>query len=292
MINPLKSVGPADILDMVVVATLIYALLVWFKRTKSAFVALGIMVLATVYTLARAAGMRMTASIFEGFFATLIIAIVVIFQEEMRSIFERIAVWSLGGGAEQGPRAREVEMLVRSVADFARDKIGALIVLRGRDPLDRHVEGGWDLDGVLSEALLESIFDSHSLGHDGAVIVERARVAKFGCHLPLSKDFGKIENFGTRHTAALGLSELADALCLVVSEERGTISIARRGRLENFTDLHKLEDAIGAFFAEISPAPDDTMRQFWSHNTREKAIALGLAVALWVFFIGLGGGMR
>jgi len=285
----LKAVAFADILDMGLVALLIYALLVWFKKTKSAFVAMGIMVLAAVYTLSRAAGMYMTTWIFQGFFAILIIAIVVIFQEELRSIFERIAVWSLGGGNEpQAAGAREVEILVRSVADFARDKVGALIVLRGLDPLDRHVEGGWDLNGELSAALLESIFDSHSLGHDGAVTIEKSMMTKFGCHLPLSKEFGKINNLGTRHTAALGLSELTDALCLVVSQERGTISIARHGNLETVANLEKLEETLNDFFAAIAPRPaEENLRHFWSHNTREKAIALLLSIALWIFFIGL-----
>src|SRR5438445_177285 len=85
--------------------------------------------------------------------------------------------------------------------------------LDGRDPLHRHVEGGWSLDGELSQALLDSIFDSHSLGHDGAVIIENGRLARFGCHLPLSKDVRRAE-LGTRHTAALGVSERTDALCV------------------------------------------------------------------------------
>lgn len=293
MIAPLKAVTPADILDVVLVAVLNYAVLVWFKRTKSAFVALGIMVLAAVYALARAAGLTMTTWIFQGFFAALVIAIVVIFQEELRQAFERIAVWSLGVRPEHPPRAREVEILVRSVADFARDKTGALIVLSGLDPLDRHIEGGWSLNGELSEALIMSIFDSHSLGHDGAVIVEKGRLAKFGVHLPLSKEFSKITNMGTRHTAALGLSELTDALCLVVSEEKGTISIARHGAIEAVENLKALEDAVNRFFQNMAPpAEESQVLQFWSHNTREKAIALAFSVVLWLFFVGFEGALR
>lgn len=293
MIASLKSVTPADILDIVLVAVLIYAVLVWFKRTKSAFVAMGIMVLAAVYTLARAAGLTMTTWIFQGFFAALAIAMVVIFQEELRQAFERIAVWSLGVRPEHPPRAREVEILVRTVADFARDKTGALIVLSGLDPLDRHIEGGWALNGELSEALLMSIFDSHSLGHDGAVIVEKGRLAKFGVHLPLSKEFSKITNMGTRHTAAMGLSELTDAMCLVVSEERGTISIARQGNLEIMETLKALEDAVHRFFQNLAPPVEESpMLQFWSHNTGEKAIAFLFSVVLWLFFVGFEAVLR
>ncbi len=278
----------SDLLDMLVVGVLIYTLLVWFKRTKTAFVALGILVLAAVFTLARIAGMHMTTWIFQGFFAVLVIAIVVIFQEELRSIFERIAIWSLRGHSPAEPSAGKVEMLVRTLGNFARERIGALVVLRGTDPLDRHLEGGWVLNGQLSEALLESIFDSHSLGHDGAVVIEEDRMTRFGVHLPLSKSFAKLQNLGTRHTAAMGLSERADALCLVVSEERGTISLARGGELLTVSDLRSLEREIEAFIREKAPAGQNVaFGGFLTSNAGEKVLAAGLAVLLWLVFIGL-----
>ncbi|MBI4376655.1 MAG: DNA integrity scanning protein DisA nucleotide-binding domain protein [Elusimicrobia bacterium] len=282
-------VGPADLLDIAFVAVLIYALLIWFKKTKTAFVALGLLLLALIFTAARLAGMHMTVWIFQGFFAVLIIAIVVIFQEELRHIFERIAIWSLHGRVATEASPREVEILVRTLGNFSRDKIGALIVLHGRDPLDRHVEGGWDLHGELSEPLLESIFDSHSLGHDGAVLIEQGRVSKFGCQLPLSREFGKLSNVGTRHSAALGISERTDSLSLVVSEEKGTIMIAEDGALETIETLEKLERTLERFFMEKAPqAPEKGVFDFFRHNVREKLFALGLSVFLWLFFIGLG----
>ncbi len=281
-------VGIADVLDITLVATLIYALLVWFKQTKTAFVAMGILVLALVYTIARIMGMYMTVWIFQGFFAVLIIAIVVIFQEELRHIFERIAVWSLQGGANEESSPKEVEIIVHTVANFAREKIGALIVLHGLDPLDRHVEGGWHLNGELSEAILESIFDSHSLGHDGALVIENGKVARFGCLLPLSKEFAKMANLGTRHTAALGLAERSDAMALVVSEEKGTISVAERGQLKVMPDLPSLQHAVERFFLEKAPKPpQQTLKSFFKHNTREKAIAVGVSILMWLFFVAI-----
>jgi len=279
-------VRPADMMDMAVVALLIYALLVWFKKTRTAFVVMGLLVLMGVYLAARVLGMYMTTLIFKGFFAIFIIAVVVIFQEELRSIFERIAVWSFARPRTAAP-PQEPDILARALSDLARDRVGALIVMRGRDPLDRHMEGGWDLHGELSEALIESIFDSHSLGHDGAMVIEAGRVTHFGVHLPLSKDFSKITHMGLRHTAALGLCERTDALCLVVSQERGVISVGRRGSLtaiENLQDLHRLlED----FLREIAPrTPKQSLLTFVTHNTREKALAVGMSVLLWWFFVG------
>lgn len=289
---PLKHIGVPDVLDMALVGTLIYALLLWFKRTKAAFVALGLFLMVVVYVIAWMAGMYMTIRLFQGFFAVFIVAVIIIFQEEIRSAFERIAVWSLTGGVlKSAPTHRQVEILVRSLGDLARDHIGALVVLRGLDPLDRHVEGGWDLNGELSEALIKSIFDSHSLGHDGAFIVEEGRVSRFGVQLPLSKDFSKITNLGTRHSAALGLSERCDALCLAVSEEHGTISVARRGELKTLGDLEDLQDEIGQFLNRLMPDPSrGALGGFFTENWREKLTAAAVSMLLWVLFVGVGGG--
>lgn len=288
----LKHIGVPDILDMMLVGALVYGLLLWFKRTRAAFVALGLLLLAIVYTVAFLAGMYMTVRIFQGFFAVFIVAVIVIFQEEIRSVFERIAVWSLTGGVlKSAPTHRQVEILVRSLGDLARDHIGALVVLRGLDPLDRHVSGGWDLNGELSEALLKSIFDSHSLGHDGAFIVEEGRVTRFGVQLPLSKDFGRITNLGTRHSAALGLAERTDALILVVSEEHGTVSIARRGELKVIADLEDLQDAIEVFLVKLMPDhAQNWLLRFFTENWREKLSAAAVSILLWFFFVGIGGG--
>jgi uncharacterized protein (TIGR00159 family) len=291
MFTSLKHIGVADVLDMLLVGSLVYGLLLWFKRTRAAFVALGLLLLAVVYTVAFLAGMYMTVRLFQGFFAVFIVAVIIIFQEEIRSVFERIAVWSLTGGVlNAAPTHRQVEIMVRSLGDLARDHIGALVVLRGLDPLDRHVSGGWDLNGDLSEALIKSIFDSHSLGHDGAFIIEEGRVSRFGVQLPLSKDFGKITNLGTRHSAALGLSERTDALIFVVSEEHGTISIAQRGELKTLPGLEDLQDAVEVFLNRLMPNDSGSaVVRFFTENWKEKLTATAVSMLLWVFFVGIGG---
>jgi len=287
-----KPIVVADIMDMLLVGTLVYAIMLWFKRTKAAFVALGLLLMVVVYAVAFVAGMYMTVRLFQGFFAVFIVAVIIIFQEDIRSMFERIAVWSLTGGVlRSAPTHRQVEILVSSLGDLAREHIGALVVLRGLDPLDRHVSGGWDLNGDLSEALLKSIFDSHSLGHDGAFIVEEGRVSRFGAQLPLSKDFSKITNLGTRHSAALGLSERCDAMCLVVSEETGTISFALRGDLVAVKDLEELQAGIEIFLTKHLPkTPQNYAYHFVTENMREKLIATAVSILLWMFFVGFGAG--
>ncbi|HVO33158.1 MAG TPA: diadenylate cyclase, partial [Elusimicrobiota bacterium] len=223
-----RSIGMADILDMAVVSIFIYSLFRLFEWTKAAAVARGIFILGVLYVVARYLGMVLTTWIFHGFFAVFIIALVIIFQEELRRFFERLAVWSARPQA-QPFQTNTVDIIVRCVSQCAHERTGALIVLRGRDPLNRHMEGGFDLDGKLSAALLLSIFDIHSEGHDGAVLIDGGRVQKFGLHLPLSKNLPLLAGLGTRHAAAVGITEMTDAMCIVVSEQRGTIGVARRG---------------------------------------------------------------
>ena len=176
-----------------------------------------------------------------------------------------------------------MEILARTLGDLARAKIGALVVIRGKDSIARHLDGGEEVKGLLSEPLLKSIFDPHSIGHDGAVVIDGHLIDKLGCHLPLSTNFEKLPRSGTRHAAAVGLSERSDALGLVVSEERGTISIARHGDLRAVSTPAELADILEAFYDEIAPKPEmRTWIGFLRRNYREKVVSFGLAVALWI----------
>ena len=281
----IRTIGFGDILDVAVVTVLIYCLLIWFKQTRAAFVARGIIIFAMFFFLAREMKMYLTTWIFQGFFAVFLIALVVIFQEELRRFFERLAAWGPQRRRVRPLQPKEVEILVRTIAQFARERIGALIVLKGRDPLDRHLSGGWELDGALSEALLASIFDSHSEGHDGAVIINGDRVVEFGVQLPLSKEFRQLSGTGTRHAAALGLSERADAMCIAVSEQKGTISVAHEGVITLVEDLPALQRRIGAFIKEGAAPPVNAIwPSFFRAHTFEKIVSLGFAVILWMVF--------
>ena len=135
----------------------------------------------------------------------------------------------------------------------------------------------------MSEPLLESIFDRHSVGHDGAVVIEDGKIMKFGCHLPLSLNTLKIGNLGLRHTAALGLAERSDSLCIVVSEERGTISIASEGQLERLEGPEDLRQSLELFYNRRFPGETRKTRLRWlRQNSREKGLAILLACGLWL----------
>jgi diadenylate cyclase len=287
VLNPFPNITVSEVIDVVFVAILLYTAIVWAQRTRAAFVVRGIFILGAIYIVARQLELQMTAWIFQGFFAVFLIMIVVIFQEELRQIFERIAVWSLSPKGAAPLRSSTVDILVRTLADLAKDHTGALIIVRGKDPMERHITGGIQLDGKLSEPLLKSIFDHHSPGHDGAVLVEKDRITRFAAHLPLSKDLRQLSRVGTRHSAALGLAELADALCLVVSEERGKISVARDSRLQEVGNLQELGAAIQRFLQEKFPSEErrNLSVQLFRRNWLAKAVALSVAIGFWYIFV-------
>jgi len=251
----IKSIKIQDILDVIIIALMIFAVLTWFKTRASRFVLIGITLLGGVYLVARFFQLYLTTIVLQAFFSILIFVLVVIFQEDLRRFFERLAM--LGNiGKKFEPLSglkRTTEVIAQTAATLAKKHVGALIVLQGNDPLERHINGGTNLDGLVSESLLESLFDPHSIGHDGAVIIKGERVTNFGCHLPLSINTSKYTNIGLRHMAALGLSERSDAMCIVVSEERGTISLAYMEELTVVPSVASLHETLEQFYVRNTP---------------------------------------
>lgn len=282
----LDNVRIQDLLDIVIISALIYVILVWFEKAASRFVLVGIGLLGAVYILSRVFELYLTAVVLQAFFAVLLVALVVIFQEELRRFFERLAMWAKIRNRAYGPAYhRDIDVITLSVINLAQKRVGALIVVQGDDPLARHIEGGTRLDGILSQSVLDSIFDPHSLGHDGAVVIDRGRVVDYGCHLPLSLNPQKIQDRGLRHTAALGLAERSDALCIVVSEERGSMSVAQEGRLVSLPSGQELKAILEAFYAKR--APKKASRPFsdlMKKDFGKKATAVLLAATLWSVF--------
>jgi uncharacterized protein (TIGR00159 family) len=282
-----KSIRIQDILDVMIIALMIFALLTWFKTRASRFVLIGIILLGGVYLAARFFQLYLTTIVLQSFFAISLFVLVVIFQEDLRRFFERLAL--LGNIGKKFPSLSGLkgtaEIIAQTAANLAKKHIGALIVLQGTDPLERHINGGTSLDGIVSEPLLESLFDPHSIGHDGAVIVSGNRVTKFGCHLPLSMNTTKYGNIGLRHTAALGLAERSDAICIVVSEERGTISLAYMENLNVVQSAAILHETLEQFYIRNTPGKKSHPALNWlKANTREKIIAVVMACFLWFAF--------
>lgn len=283
-----REVGVAGAVDIALFAAIVYGGLAWLHRTRTSAALRGALILGAVYLLARGFGLALTSSALEAFFAVLLVAGIVIFRNELRLAVEQLASWSRrphGGPSSARERASSLgDELSRALGELAKRKIGALVVLEGKMPVDGQLEGGTALDGVPSEPLLASIFDPHSAGHDGAVLIRAGRIARFGCHLPLSSNFAELGARGTRHAAALGLAERCDALCLVVSEERGELSIARHGRLRTLgspAQMHpELDTFLGVHGGSSAPKGKRWRRETWS-----ALAAIAIAAALWLIVV-------
>lgn len=281
-----QNVRFVDMADIGVITVFLYLILVWFKKARVRFILVGMLIIGLIYILARIFELYLTTMIFQAFFAVLLIMIVVIFQDDFRHFFERIAIWGITRKrSHKISFNQDIDIVSSGLANLSRKKIGALVVIRGQDPLERHLEAGIHLDGLLSQVLLESIFDPHTPSHDGAVVIDGIRLTMFGCYLPLSTNIQEVGRLGTRHAAALGLAERTDALCIVVSEEQGTISVAEEGRIKQLSQITELQGILGEFYERRFPKKKKaSLVDFLTEHFIEKIIAVVLACGLWLGF--------
>ena len=286
MHTPLLNIAPTDLVDIAVVGLLLWGLVAWTRRVHTWMALLGLAFLSVFYLIAQQFKLQLTVWIFQGFVAALVVVVVVVFQDDLRRLFEQIAALGLRRKAPR-PDRFSLGALIRGLHQLAKKKRGALVVLPGREPLERHLQGGVFLDAEISEDLLDSLFDSGSAGHDGALVMHNNKIAYFGVHLPLSENRDEMQGGGTRHAAALGLAERSDALCLVVSEERGTIGIAARGQLEILDDpgdlLDRIQDHLQHTGTEVK-----ARRIEWRWLGRrlvEGLLSFALALGAWLVFV-------
>jgi len=281
-----EGIRLTDVIDVALVAVALWAALSWLRRARARIALAGVAIAGAAFLVARQLELQMTVWILQGFFAVLVLVLVVVFQEDLRRLFDQIAVWGLRRKPAPAP-PDAVDALVGTVRQLLSQGVGALFVIPGREPLDRHVAGGIPLGGLLSEPLLLSLFDPHSPGHDGAVSIEGDRVTRFAMHLPLSSDHDQLGSGGTRHAAALGLAERADALCIVVSEERRSVSVARDGQLRVLAGPELLAREIRRFMMERGPKRVERrsrgreVLQRWP----EALLATGASAGLWLLLV-------
>lgn len=269
-----------DLVDILLVASFAWLAIRYFRRTRTLSALIGLAVLAGVYLIARGLELEVTAALLQGFFAVVVIVLVVVFQEDLRRLFEGLGSWR-PGRPSLATEVETIDLLGRAIARMAAARTGALIVLPGRESIERHVEGGVALGGRLSEPLLLSIFDASSPGHDGACVVRGGTLERFAIHLPLSANHQALGPGGTRHAAALGLAERCDATVIAVSEERGTVSVARNGAIQV---LPRPEDLIRALRTVVEEEPVD-VEEARRSTMRDAAIAVGAAFVLWMVFV-------
>ena len=226
----LDSFGLLDVIDVIILAVLIYQAYVLLIGSRAWNVFRGLAALAGLWFVANQFGLDATSAVFGWVAPVAFLAVVVVFQPELRAALERFGRGRRRGGVAGDP----VQELMTAVRELAQQRVGALVAIEQATPLSEYGRAGTALGTPVTAALLQTLFASRGPLHDGAVIVKEDLVTHAGAIFPLSdrdRDEGFSAKLGTRHRAALGLSEVSDALVLVVSEERGTVSVAYDGVL-------------------------------------------------------------
>ncbi len=240
----ISSIRWQDIIDIAFNSYILFRLYALFRGTDAFRVLIGIAFFWILQRMAVSMGLILTSWMMEGIIAVAALIVIVVFRNEIRSVFRARNIWTILWGLHQKAMKTPVEIITESVFDLAKRRIGALIVLPGKEDLEEVVQGGISWDGKVSAEMIESIFWPNNPVHDGAAVIQGNRVVDVGVILPLShrKDFPSA--YGTRHRAAAGLSETTDALVIVVSEERGAITIARGADLRNINGRGQFVSAL------------------------------------------------
>jgi uncharacterized protein (TIGR00159 family) len=287
----LLSITLINILDILIISFVTYFSLSWLKGTRSFQILATFFGLGVVYLVAGKVGLTLTSVLFQYLWAAIIIVLAIVFQPELREMLERASpIRALSGRKADAVEHDVVEATVRAVTELARSRLGAIIVFQRFNTLEHLTTTGRALDGLVSAESLIMIFQKTSPLHDGAVVIKRNRMAAASCILPLSTNEELSSRYGTRHRAAIGLTERSDALCVVVSEERGEVSIAVGGRISVFRTKAELESALETGLAARPGDDKAKARKSFAARTvanwQVKLVSVGLAAFLWMIFVG------
>ena len=247
-----------DFIDIFFVALIMFGLYRMTRGTNAPYIVSGIIVIYIVWVVVRALNMELLSSILGQIVSVGVLAIIIVFQPELRHFLQMIGMRRKGFNFINrifnthdftGPNLTPI---ISACTDMSESKTGALIVLAQESDLRDIIDGGIRLDAQLSQPLLENIFFKNSPLHDGAMIIDGGRIKAAGCILPVSHDENVPRQLGLRHRSALGISQVTDALAIIVSEETGNISIAYRGKLSLRLSPTDLESRLTKFSELIS----------------------------------------
>lgn len=262
-------------IDIAIISFIVYHMIILLKGTRAAQMLAGILVVLAAFILSSIVPLTTVNWVMNKFYSSFLLFIIVLFQDEIRSALSKIGKNPLVGAEEGGSAPfRVIDQLSRAAGALSQNKTGALIVIEREIILSRYVDIGIKIDGQVTSELLQSIFQIASPVHDGAVIIQKGKIAAAGCFLPLTKSDSLSLDMGTRHRAGIGISEETDAVVILVSEERGTISIVHEGKISAIQNIEQLKRRLKKHFAlEIQSEKSKATKQ---KASRSKTISLGL----------------
>lgn len=243
MLELLDNFRLQDAIDIGIVAFIVYSLIELIRGTRAARMLIGLGVVVLVYISSRFFSLYTVNWIIDNFLSSVLLVIVIIFQHDIRRALVQVGSRPFFG-TDHRLAGQDLEEIIRAVVTMASRRVGALIIFERETGLNEFMEGGTALDARISKELLLSVFVTTSPIHDGALIVRKGRVAAAGCFLPLSANPNVSKTLGTRHRAAIGITEESDAVAITVSEEDGGISLVADGRITRDLDAGTLRGTL------------------------------------------------
>lgn len=258
--------GWTDLAEILIVAFLLYKVLLVIQRTRAMQIMLGVAFLAFTYGLARLLDLILIRRLLEAGFAYGAIAALVVFQPELRSALARLGRSRMIRVFQHQEDGRVAEEVIEAAVRLARARHGAIIAIERDVGLEEYAETGSSVDARVSAEMLTTIFTPYSPLHDGAVLISGDQIRTAGAILPLTQSSLRDRSLGTRHRAALGLSEETDALVIVVSEETAQISLAVEGRLDRDIDPERLRELVVGGMPQLDANPKPALKSSDFHN--------------------------
>ena len=257
-----STIGVLDIIDIVVVAYFLYRVYLMLKNTRAATLVKGLLVLVGFMIICRTLNLHVISWLLEKSMTVIMVALPVVFQPELRRALEQIGRGKLfrkGSELDEQEVNAMLDAIASATKAMSTAKVGALMVFERATGLVERIETGVPIDGLVSSGLIQNIFVKDTPLHDGAVIIRGNRVVAACCLLPLTENRNLSQELGTRHRAAIGLSEQSDAMVLVVSEETGAISIARNGELMRYLTVDDVKDILRNAIVQPHVAGKDSL---------------------------------
>ena len=245
MFDVFSNLRLLDLIDISIVAFIIYRIILLIKGTRAVQMLLGLAVILAVYMASRVGDLHTLNWFLSNFLSSIILVIVVIFQNDIRRALMHVGRNPFLGGMTSREESEIIDELVKACVALSNRKIGALIAIERETGINDILESGTPIDARVAGELIRSIFMPSSPIHDGALVLQQGRLTLAGCFLPLSQEGDLTQDLGTRHRAAIGLTELADAVAIVVSEETGKISVAVNGGMTRNLDATSLKKVLG-----------------------------------------------
>ena len=268
------------LLDILLITAALFFLYRTLLRLGTWKILAGILMALLVFILASILNLTGIEWIYENVSHVAVLGLIVIFQPELRKVLEKAV--SVSPSLSKGQNLQFPTLIADCLTRLAQQRCGAIIVLPGKEPIQDKISGGYRLNAIPSQPLILSLFDTHSPGHDGAVIVDNDKIIQFGVRLPMSQSARLPEEYGTRHHAAMGLAEQTDALVLLVSEERGRVSIFSNGEMQQpAADTDQIIAAIVGHQQEMGFFGRDTSFKIRKRTMLQAVASLIIALVFW-----------